>query len=827
MAGTGAFGFYSNAQSKPWTERGEYDASRYKYNGYQGGAATERSNLTNRQQAVEERTAPQMQASSMTGAQLDQRPANQTRDVQMGSLAGLQDAAAGNVPSKAEILGKQMADRSARSRVSAAGTVRGGPGAQAAAFRSVQQGADAAAADANASIQAGRADEMATARGQLATASTSARGLDLDAASKNALLAQETNKTNATFGQEASKANVDATLRGRELNDARAKQYEDLRHSVSRDELDANIKQQEIAARYGMQGDQLNTQTNQKNADRNWSLFTGLVGAGQGVIGGVGRALSDPDAKTPISGSLASLGLGGTPDGSGGTVDIGSKGFASADDIQRASAGSDAGFGMVGGGGLTGGGGTPGGVMSDEKAKEPPQTWGEDEDRSSPTFRGWLGRASKGAPEKDVSPGKAITTGSKPKPERTWLDDFGDETKDARPFDREAEIGKPKAKDAPLERGNAPGTDDWNRYGGGEKYGEPSPGEGRPGLFEAILGGLGGAQTFGQPRDTATSDPKAKRAAYALGRVDGMQSAEDGEPAPHLVGEPLGKDEELVYGKDGPRIEKKSAAGASAKGSALTDRESKAREVDPRYDTSPGSGPIEVELVKKAMGKPQSGVFDQGPGGVPMPAPISGGAGLVDLGRAAATRYLGAGMPAEAQGVGHAPAPPARPSPSFMSRLSPDQQARILRAGAGESSSPFAGASTTASAPLGQPPTAFSSDERTKEGFAKPSTEDMADAMRSMDPAVYAYKGKFTPPDQKQGEVNVGPMANKMAADPVARTAIVRDDETGMLAIDRTKLDKVMAGSLASLQHQIDELEDDVPRAVRAKKQRRHAPAHA
>jgi hypothetical protein len=96
----------------------------------------------------------------------------------------------------------------------------------------------------------------------------------------------------------------------------------------------------------------------------------------------------------------------------------------------------------------------------------------------------------------------------------------------------------------------------------------------------------------------------------------------------------------------------------------------------------------------------------------------------------------------------------------------------------------------------------------------------MASAMRSMKPAIYAYKSEYTPPDQSAGEVNIGPMANAMARNPVARTAIVRDDNTGMLAIDKGKAEKIIMGSLASLQHQIDDIDHDVPRAIRARKRR-------
>jgi hypothetical protein len=263
---------YSNAQSKPFTEDPEYAKWRYDYNGDPAGAAKAQANLYNREAAVEERTAPQMQGAQMQGAQLDQGPANQTRDIQMGSLAGLQAAASGNAPSAAENLARQGIDRSLRAQTSAAGNVRGGPGASASAYRYASQGAAQQRADMNQGIQAERANELATARGQLATAGTAVRGQDLTAATSNAQLLQDTNKTNANLLQDTNKTNAQLNLQGRALNDERAQQYEQLQNKVATDQLNANVQQQQIAAGVRENADRLNTATNQKNADRTWDV---------------------------------------------------------------------------------------------------------------------------------------------------------------------------------------------------------------------------------------------------------------------------------------------------------------------------------------------------------------------------------------------------------------------------------------------------------------------------------------------------------------------------------------------------------------------------
>ena len=91
----------------------------------------------------------------------------------------------------------------------------------------------------------------------------------------------------------------------------------------------------------------------------------------------------------------------------------------------------------------------------------------------------------------------------------------------------------------------------------------------------------------------------------------------------------------------------------------------------------------------------------------------------------------------------------------------------------------------------------------------------MAEANRSQAGSSYAYKPEFTPPDQVPGERNVGPMAQNLAADPIARTAVKKDPENGMLMLDVTKLAKLHSAGIASLQDQVDSLGSAVARALR------------
>jgi hypothetical protein len=96
------------------------------------------------------------------------------------------------------------------------------------------------------------------------------------------------------------------------------------------------------------------------------------------------------------------------------------------------------------------------------------------------------------------------------------------------------------------------------------------------------------------------------------------------------------------------------------------------------------------------------------------------------------------------------------------------------------------------------------SDERAKKVLSKEAP--FAESNRSLRAQPYAYKDEFRPPEQAPGEVNVGPMAQTMAEDPVARTAIKEEPGSDLLTIDRDKGLKVVMGGLASLQNQVDAL---------------------
>ncbi|MCW5835536.1 MAG: hypothetical protein KIS78_24255 [Labilithrix sp.] len=90
--------------------------------------------------------------------------------------------------------------------------------------------------------------------------------------------------------------------------------------------------------------------------------------------------------------------------------------------------------------------------------------------------------------------------------------------------------------------------------------------------------------------------------------------------------------------------------------------------------------------------------------------------------------------------------------------------------------------------------------------------EAIADANRSMAGAPYMYKPGLTPPSQKPGEPNYGPMAQSMEQSPIAATAVKQDPTTGLKVIDRDKALKVTMAGNAANQMQIDELRAELER---------------
>lgn len=92
------------------------------------------------------------------------------------------------------------------------------------------------------------------------------------------------------------------------------------------------------------------------------------------------------------------------------------------------------------------------------------------------------------------------------------------------------------------------------------------------------------------------------------------------------------------------------------------------------------------------------------------------------------------------------------------------------------------------------------SDERAKRGKASVA-DPMGRALDAMQPYAYRYKpGYGEDPNAPQ----VGPMAQPMARDPVASTAIVQDPRSGLLGIDQKNATKLALGGLGYLKDRQD-----------------------
>lgn len=91
--------------------------------------------------------------------------------------------------------------------------------------------------------------------------------------------------------------------------------------------------------------------------------------------------------------------------------------------------------------------------------------------------------------------------------------------------------------------------------------------------------------------------------------------------------------------------------------------------------------------------------------------------------------------------------------------------------------------------------------------LTRPNEDPVAGANRAQEASAYTYKpGIAEKSGQTPGEVNVGPMAQTMASDPVASTAVKQDPGTGLYVLDSNKLSKLHSAGIGSLQKQVDDI---------------------
>lgn len=230
-------------------------------------ALTTQDALTGRLQNLEQNPTKAPQSDLV---QLDQTNIDPLRQRQTTALDQLQAAANGTVPSAAEILGKDQANRAAAQAYGNAAALQGGS-SSGGALRQALDAQTQIQGDANTQLMAARAKEMSDARQQLVQGISGARGQESTDATTNANLNQNRNlaNTNAsvtTHGQDVTEkgdlVNAQNTSLGIAGTAAKAKADADAANAASANAL--------------------------KGAE---------IGAGAGVVTTVGKALSDRRAK--------------------------------------------------------------------------------------------------------------------------------------------------------------------------------------------------------------------------------------------------------------------------------------------------------------------------------------------------------------------------------------------------------------------------------------------------------------------------------------------------------------------------------------------------
>ncbi len=636
---------------------------------------------------------------NMSAPRIDQSRTNQSREIGMGSLGMLRNRAEGGI-TPAQQLAQQQVTGAVNAIQSGAASIKGGAMARAAAGRNAQFAGAQTQAMGNQDVQALRAREMAEGASQLFGASTAQRAADLN-------LASEQSRMEAAH---------------RAAADQREGFYEGLNIDTKKAELD------HMLGRTAADQAALNAQnatnnaadaTSRQQADR---AASGITGAIKGAAEGYANTTNDGSggAKVPPRAGIIHENPYSDPRAKTNIRDLSPSGMVTKENIVPMSGYEDtmvrplAAIASDGGDAtLEWDGGTKGQGHS--------RVVRTSDDAAASSGEGSSGKARRGG-----STGGKVNLADA---ERARADAIA-----ARKAADAADSPKARVRQRSMRMSDA----DLER------------------MANEMLGGVQ-AQSVGQlgrgaaVRDSMTSDPKAKREAFADGmnHADQMQSSGKVPPMPAYMGKPKPKNaSERMQPESEPRRsgaadwDERPDRPAQPKNWAQRADEAISAEVD---TTRPGD-PL-FKRAAQGAGRAMSWMMGRGqqeqPMAPPPPAPVP------------------AGAPVAAR-------PPVMDELGFLS----------------------------------------SSANVTSDPKAKTSAHEapMANSNRSMAASSYEYKPEFTPPEQRFGERNVGPMADKMKADPVAGTAIVTNPENGLLAIDKTKGLKLVMGGLSSVQRQIDEL---------------------
>lgn len=215
----------------------------------------------------------------LSRANSDRVSANQDRQQQIASAALMRDAAYGNAPSKAELLGRSMIDQSLQAQLAGAASARGGPMAQAAAQRQAANGAAAFQQQGGQQLAAMRADEMERARGAWMQGLTGMRGQDYAGADQATRMAQMRSGMAQTQAQ-MQQAQAQSEMNQRQLNQQAQMHYEDSAFGVRQAALNAGLGEQGQNDARQAHRDEMNAKERGEDMD--------LAAAGIGAVATIG-----------------------------------------------------------------------------------------------------------------------------------------------------------------------------------------------------------------------------------------------------------------------------------------------------------------------------------------------------------------------------------------------------------------------------------------------------------------------------------------------------------------------------------------------------------
>jgi hypothetical protein len=198
-------------------------------------------------------------------AQGDRANSLEARAGQMEAAGQMQRAAEGNAPSRAAIMGNQMAGQSLEQTLGASAGAR--PGGMAAAQMQAQRAQGAMQQGAVGQFAGMRAGEMNAARGAYGAGMAAIRGGDYD---------------NLGLSQEQANARAQAEMAQRKLNLQGQMQFEQLGLNSEQAQIDAELRQMQIQAGDNASSQAASDSREERGRQTGWGLVRGITTLGTG-----------------------------------------------------------------------------------------------------------------------------------------------------------------------------------------------------------------------------------------------------------------------------------------------------------------------------------------------------------------------------------------------------------------------------------------------------------------------------------------------------------------------------------------------------------------